>query len=76
MSDVSEAPVEIKPRTRQVWTKTEVKLVARAVKFMASKAVAAPLKCRLCKTDILTTPNADGYDLLCDCTRRVLNRGV
>lgn len=73
---VDESPVAVKPRQREAWTSSEVKLIGRSVKAMARRRVRAALKCQDCKSDIVYAPNADGYDLLCDCKRRVFHRGI
>ena len=71
-----ETPIDVKPRDREAWPKADVKVIARAVRLMASYGIASALKCRKCKTDVLYEANGDGYDLVCDCKRRVIHRGV
>lgn len=67
---------EVKPRTREVWTKDERKRIERGVRGFVEKRIAVTLHCQLCGTELQREKTADGFDFLCDCRRIVIVRGI
>jgi hypothetical protein len=69
------ADVVDKPRTRQVWTRDEWRLITRVVAFLQGKDVAVVLGCRerACQGEPLRLiQGPHGLVLRCKCTDRVI----
>lgn len=76
MSASSEESIAIQPRTREVWTREEQKTLNRALWLLVSRNLSTELHCTLpgCAGVVEREANASGFDLTCECKRRVFYR--
>lgn len=67
---------QVKARERRVMVKDDVKLLARAIKMLTREGLVVEIRCANCKAKIAHVQVPDGMDLLCDCARRVVRKGL